>query len=165
MSLCGRPFCGPRTLLIHRECQARAGPASRGFPAVLNPVRLNQHRALPIANQRWLCPLTSENTSFWDHCGPCRLASGPSHSCTPASPGHLDGSPSGEAASGALQPGGLCTLASPKGENKSQVNYRFYVHICLLFSTLFSYRNNLRIDRIILMHFNLTPLIDNLFVR
>ena len=56
-------------------------------------------------------------------------------------------------------------LSVSRGGNKSQVNYRFYTYICLLSSTLFSYRNNLRIDRIILMHYSLTLLINNLFVR
>lgn len=37
-------------------------------------------------------------------------------------------------------------------------------HSSFIFN-LSSYRNNLDIDRIILMHFNLTPVIDGLFVK
>lgn len=67
-------------------------------------------------------------------------------------------------------PGGPRSPVTPhfsvsQGGNKSQVNYWFYTYICLLSSTLFSYRNNLCIDRIILMHYSLTLLIDNLFIR
>lgn len=54
-------------------------------------------------------------------------------------------------------------FASPVGNINHRVDHRSYINIYLLFSTLFSYENNLDIDRIILMNFSLTLPIDNLF--
>lgn len=62
-------------------------------------------------------------------------------------------------------PVGFAPWCLPRGNINHRVSYWFYVHICLLRSALFSYRNNPGIDRIILMHFNLTRPIDNVFVK
>lgn len=85
-----------------------------------------------------------------------------------AGSGHFYDGPSREVASGT--PGqpphrDLAPRCLPRGKINHGVNYWFSVHICLLFSTLLSYRNSLGIDRLILIHFNLTPPIDNVFVK
>lgn len=57
------------------------------------------------------------------------------------------------------RPGALCTLESPKGDINHRVGYWSSAHICLIFTTLFGYRNHLHIDTIMLMPFDLTPLL------